>query len=93
MEAQWVHLLARCSDVEQVGPGGALTSVGVEVEEDRAEDREEDSPGVRGWLRRLYPSLLRCGTVAQGSCVIGRGRQCVAEGVPHVLPIRDEYQP
>ena len=35
------------SDVEEIRPGRTLAGVGVEVEQDGAEDGEEDPPGVR----------------------------------------------
>lgn len=36
------------SDIEKISSRGALTSVSVKVEQHRAENREEDTPGVRG---------------------------------------------
>ena len=39
------------ADVEEIGPGRTLASVGVEIQEDGAQDGEEDAPRVRGGVR------------------------------------------
>ena len=56
-------------DVEQVGPGRRLAGVGVEVEEDGADDGEEDAPRVR-------PVLLR---VNRQTDLFGQGRVVLAQ--------------